>query len=73
MGTYTEGSATPVTLSTGVRRGLAAGSEIPVTLIPGDGIGREIAESVVGVFGGALPHSLSVDLEVTGPWSAAEC
>jgi len=51
LATSTGTEAPPASLSTGVRRGLALGSEIPVTLIPGDGIGKEIADSVVGVFG----------------------
>lgn len=46
-----DSALTPTPLSTVVKRGLGSG-ELPVTLIPGDGIGREIAESVVGVFGG---------------------
>jgi hypothetical protein len=56
LATSTGTEAPPASLSTGVRRGLALGSEIPVTLIPGDGIGKEIADSVVGVFGGTTLH-----------------
>ena len=62
LATSTGSEAPPASLSTGVRRGLALGSEIPVTLIPGDGIGKEIADSVVGVFGGTTLHHLHLSL-----------